>query len=157
MLPAEGREETLKKKIESLRKIMLKTKFGGNVPIVPVAAAVGADTEGKNHQGIENLISTLIDNVELPVRNLNGPFFYLIDHCFSVKGQGTVVTGTVIQGSVTPGQDIEFPELKTVKKIKSIQMFKKNVDKAIQGDRVGMLINQLESNQVISSKGRVIN
>ena len=29
-----------------------------------------------------------------------GPFIYSVDHCFSVKGHGTVMTGTVLSGSV---------------------------------------------------------
>lgn len=38
--------------------------------------------------------------VELPARRDSGPFFFSIDHCFPIKGQGTVVTGTVLSGTV---------------------------------------------------------
>jgi hypothetical protein len=38
--------------------------------------------------------------VELPARRDSGPFFFSIDHCFPIKGQGTVITGTVLSGSV---------------------------------------------------------
>ena len=119
-----------------------------NLAVVPIAAALGADTEGKNVVGIDSLIQTLLNTVEIPKRNSHGPFYYLIDHCFSMKGQGTVVTGTVIQGSIIAGQDVDFPELKSVKKVKSMQMFKKPIDKAMQGDRVGMLFTQLDAKQV---------
>lgn len=39
----------------------------------------------------------------MPVRNVQGNFLLLIDHCFKIKGKGTVITGTVIQGKVKPG------------------------------------------------------
>ena len=47
MLPKENRGEIIMKKIEAFRKVFEKTKFGGSVQIVPVAAAVGADEQGK--------------------------------------------------------------------------------------------------------------
>ena len=36
----------------------------------------------------------------LPSRDPNGPFIFSVDHCFGIKGQGTVMTGTVLSGSV---------------------------------------------------------
>lgn len=59
--------------------------------------------------------------------NKGDPFLFSIDHCFQIKGQGTVVTGTVLSGGCKVGDQIEFPELKVDKKIKSMQMFKKPV------------------------------
>lgn len=35
-----------------------------------------------------------------------------IDHCFSIKGQGTVMTGTILSGSVNIGDNVEIPALK---------------------------------------------
>ena len=43
MIPEENRAVILAKKIEGLRKVFSKTKFGSNLPIIPVAAMVGAD------------------------------------------------------------------------------------------------------------------
>ena len=42
-------------------------------------------------------------------------------------------------------QQIELPDLKVTKKVKSMQMFRKPVNKAIQGDRVGLCIAQLDA------------
>lgn len=81
-------------------------------------------------------------------RDCNLPFVYLIDHCFQIKGKGCVVTGTVIQGKIEKGMEIELPEINFKGKIKSIQRFKKAIDSASQGDRVGMLINNLNSELV---------
>ena len=61
-----------------------------------------------------------------------------VDHCFGIKGQGTIMTGTVLQGSVKVGDSVEISALKESRKVKSMQMFKKPVQSAKQGDRIGM-------------------
>ena len=55
---------------------------------------------------------------------------YAIDHCFQIKGQGTVMTGTVLSGQVKVGDTVELPMLRVEKKIKSMQMFRKPVQLA---------------------------
>lgn len=35
-----------------------------------------------------------------------------VDHCFSIRGQGTVMTGTVLQGSLAINDTVEIPALK---------------------------------------------
>lgn len=35
-----------------------------------------------------------------------------VDHCFSIKGQGTVMTGTILSGAVSIGDNVEIPALK---------------------------------------------
>lgn len=153
-IPAAEREEVIKKKTESLRKVFAKTKFGVNVPIIPISAMVNADETIKQSINIDLLLQTLLDEVQVPQRNSQGPFYFLIDHCFPIKGQGSVVTGTVIQGKVAIGDDVQFPQISETKKVKSIQMFKKNIDQAAQGDRVGMLFTQLDHNLVRSADSR---
>lgn len=37
----------------------------------------------------------------MPDRDASGPLVYAVDHCFSMRGQGTVMTGTVLSGSVS--------------------------------------------------------
>ena len=73
-----------------MQKVFSKTKFGQNVPIIPVSAIENEEFY------IEKLIDCLLDQIEIPKRNKEGPFYFLIDHCFPIKGKGSVVTGTVI-------------------------------------------------------------
>lgn len=35
-----------------------------------------------------------------------------VDHCFSIRGQGTVMTGTILSGSISLGDSVEIPALK---------------------------------------------
>jgi selenocysteine-specific elongation factor len=74
------------------------------------------------------------------------PFYYSIDHCFSIRGRGTVLTGTVLRGSVHLNQVLEFPTLgRLERKVKSMQMFQRNVAMAHAGDRVGICVTSLDS------------
>ncbi len=57
-----------------------------------------------------------------PKRTPDGKFFFAVDHCFPIKGQGTVLTGTVLNGSVKVNDVVELPELKVQKKVKSMQV-----------------------------------
>ena len=73
---------------------------------------------------------------------------FSIDHCFQIKGQGTVLTGTVLSGQVRVGDTIELPALRQEKKVKSMQMFRTPVQQARQGDRVGICVAQLDATLV---------
>jgi len=95
--------------------------------------------------GVSALVDELKARVALPERRHDGPLHFAIDHCFPIKGQGTVLTGTVLSGSLKIGQEIEFPELKQTRKIKSMQMFRKPVQSATQGDRLGVCVTQLDA------------
>ena len=73
------------------------------------------------------------------------PLLFAVDHCFSIRGQGTILTGTVLQGQVAVGQTVELPAQRMVKKVKSLQMFRRPVTEARCGDRVGVCIAQLDA------------
>ena len=46
------------------------------------------------------LAQVLSQQVFIPSRSPSGPFIFSVDHCFPIRGQGTVMTGTVLSGSV---------------------------------------------------------
>jgi selenocysteine-specific elongation factor len=54
-----------------------------------------------------------------------------------------VLTGTVLAGLVAINDTVDFPSIKTERKVKSIQVFHKPVDRAVQGDRIGICVTQL--------------
>jgi selenocysteine-specific elongation factor len=51
--------------------------------------------------GLQDLIETLQKFAFIPKRLVSSPFLFAVDHCFSVRGQGTVMTGTILQGTVS--------------------------------------------------------
>lgn len=136
--------------------LLRKTKFAENVQVVRVAAA---PREGPP-ANMDLLISCLINSIEeLPVRTSAPPLVYLVDHCFPIKGKGTVLTGTVVNGAMKVGDTIEIANLRITKKIKSMQSFHESVNYAVKGDRVALCVTQLASKLlergIISSPGAV--
>jgi selenocysteine-specific elongation factor len=58
------------------------------------------------------------------------------------------MTGTVLGGQVKAGDNIELPNLGVEKKVKSMQMFRKPVQAAHQGDRLGICVAQLDAGAI---------
>ena len=68
------------------------------------------------------------------------PLYYVYDHVFTLAGKGCVMTGTVLRGNVSVNDEIEFPLLHITRKVKSIQMFHKNINTVYKGDRAGICV-----------------
>lgn len=110
MIPEAERSTKIERVSNRIRKVFSTTKFAG-VPIVCTAAAVGGEkstgaaaaaslgpTSKAGTQGIDDLVELIKSKVVIPTRNYSAPFYYAIDHCFAIKGHGTVLTGTVLSG-----------------------------------------------------------
>ncbi|XP_068939917.1 selenocysteine-specific elongation factor [Petaurus breviceps papuanus] len=145
LLAEEKRQAAIDKMTRKMQKTLENTKFRGS-PVIPVAAKPGGPEapETETPQGISELIEILKSQASIPTRDPSGPFLMAVDHCFSIKGQGTVMTGTILSGSVNLGDSVEIPALKVVKKVKSMQMFHTPVTSAMQGDRLGICVTQFD-------------
>lgn len=79
------------------------------------------------------------------------------DHCFTIKGKGTVLTGTLTHGKLTVGDEIELPEYGITKPVKGIQIYRKQVKEVSKGDRAAVLVGQLNSEEIerclVTAKG----
>ena len=95
--------------------------------------------------GLDDLVEMLRRRARVPERDEAGPFFFAIDHCFPIRGQGTVVTGTALRGACRANDVVELPELGLEKKVKSMQMFRKAVKSIRCGDRAGLCLAQLDA------------
>lgn len=145
LLPSNKRQSAIEKMTKRLHKTLESTRFK-DCPVIAVAAKPGGpeapDTE--EPQGVPQLIELLKKQTYLPKRDPGGDLLMAVDHCFSIRGQGTVMTGTILQGSLAVNDTVEIPALKVTKKIKSVQMFRKPVSGAMQGDRVGVCVTQFD-------------
>ncbi|XP_057626234.1 selenocysteine-specific elongation factor isoform X4 [Chionomys nivalis] len=113
-LLAEGkRQAAIDKMTKKMQKTLENTKFRG-APVIPVAAKPGGPEapETEAPQGISELIELLKSQISIPARDPSGPFLMSVDHCFSIKGQGTVMTGTILSGTISLGDSVEIPALK---------------------------------------------
>mmetsp|Transcript_4601 Transcript_4601/g.8041 ORF Transcript_4601/g.8041 Transcript_4601/m.8041 type:complete len:384 (+) Transcript_4601:111-1262(+) len=175
LIPDEKREAKIEKVSKMLEGALSTTRFKGS-PIIPVSAIVGGDGKagvgGSNvetvvvegeHQvmGLDKLVDLIKRTTVLPERGdiANQPLYFAVDHCFPIKGQGTVLTGTVLNGSVSTGDTVEIPELLLERKVKSMQMFRKPVVHAEKGDRVALCLTNLNAKLlergVVASAGSV--
>jgi selenocysteine-specific elongation factor len=119
--------------IQNTRKTMKKTIFGENVRI----ACVSATSDPPNVSELVQLLDEIApDAIKARQDRDELPFLYLIDHCFPIKGQGTVITGTVLQGRAKVGDELELSAKNEIRKIKSMQMFH---------DPVGICLTQFDS------------
>ena len=77
-----------------------------------------------------------------------------IDHCFEVKGVGTVALGIVKRGEVTVHDKITaYPSGKEIE-VKSIQKNDEDVKSAFSGDRVGLALKNAKSDEI--TRGTVL-
>ncbi|KAF2069618.1 hypothetical protein CYY_009066 [Polysphondylium violaceum] len=142
-IPIETRQAKIDSVTSKLKKVLEKTCFKDS-PMIPFSANPN-NTNNDAPIGIELLMKELKRFVTIPKRNDQGDFLFEFDHCFQIKGQGSILTGTVLRGKVDVNQTIQIPILNIEKKVKSMQMFHKPIKRAIQGDRVGICVTQLNA------------
>ena len=83
--------------------------------------------------------------------NVGGAFRLMIQDVFTITGRGTVVTGRVKYGSVTIGERIVLRRTDGTDRevaVAGIEMFRKMMDTARQGDNVGLLLQGVGRNDV---------
>lgn len=80
---------------KKLHKTLENTKFA-QCPVVAIAAnptSLPNETQDApciEPIGVSHLIEKLKEVTFIPSRNTDGPFLFAIDHCFNIKGQGTL-------------------------------------------------------------------
>ncbi|CAJ1992643.1 SELB / selenocysteine-specific elongation factor [Leishmania donovani] len=135
-----------------LQQVFRRTRWP-TVAIVEVAAAPREVAGGIGHPlNTEAVLPQVLRAVDLAAlksakeseAERPAQFYMLVDHCFAVRGQGTVFTGTVVAGVVRVGDTVLVPELQTTRKVKGLQVFHKPVEMAQSGDRVGLCVAQFD-------------
>jgi len=85
------------------------------------------------------------------------PFLMAIEDIFSITGRGTVVTGRIERGRITPGEEVEvvgFRDEPIRTTVTSIEMFRKELDEGLPGDNVGLLLRGVKKEEV--ERGMVV-
>lgn len=100
-------------------------------PVFTVSAYTG--------QGISELRQALKELVQKAAeKNMRTPFRLPIDRVFSVDGFGTVVTGTLIEGSVSNGDMAEILPGGVQARVRNLQVHDRDVETAYAGQRVAI-------------------
>lgn len=115
----------------------LQGTFMENAPIIPVSALSG--------EGLEGLLDALIDITEGIDRKSDSGIFRLpIDRVFTMRGFGTVVTGTLTSGNVNVGDEVEILPQGILAKIRGIQIHGQTASTAEAGQRTAINLQGVE-------------
>jgi len=129
-------EETRLLAVEEVRELTNGTFLEG-APIVPCSAVTG--------EGIEALRKTIAEMARsLPRRSGHGIFRLPVDRSFSVKGFGTVVTGSVIGGSVRKGEEVEIVPGGRRATVRELEVHGEKVESAAAGHRLAINLAGVE-------------
>ncbi|MFW9886169.1 MAG: selenocysteine-specific translation elongation factor [Candidatus Thorarchaeota archaeon] len=102
----------------------------------------------KTGEGLDKLRDILHRRLEPPTRQKDGHFLMPIDHAFTVKGHGTVVTGTILRGALKTGETVQLSPQGDRSRIRSIQTFGEERIEASAGDRVGLNVPDIDHKMV---------
>jgi len=120
--------------------------------------AVSAVT-GEGLPDLTSAIDAVLSTIE-PKRDLGRPRLP-IDRAFTIAGAGTVVTGTLIDGSLTVGQKVEIIPAGLKSRLRGLQTHKAPVNVATPGSRVaanlvGIATSELQRGDVLTNPGWLI-
>ena len=133
---------------------LMKSTTLANAPVIAVSAVTG---EGLS--GLLSVIDELLLTAE-PRRDRGRPRL-AADRAFTIAGSGTVVTGTLIDGSLSVGEDVEIIPSGVKARLRGLQSHKTRVDTASPGSRVaanlvGVATSQLERGNVLTRPGWLV-
>jgi selenocysteine-specific elongation factor len=116
---------------------MVAGSFLEGAPIVPVSSITGA--------GLDDLRRELA-RVAAGVgeKNAAGYFRLPVDRVFSVKGFGTVATGTLISGSVAKEQEVEVYPAGRRLRVRGVQVHGSTAGRAVAGQRTAVNLADIE-------------
>jgi selenocysteine-specific elongation factor len=110
-------------------------------------------------RGLDELLQALMRAAErVRARQTAGPFRLPVDRVFTLKGIGTVVTGTLWEGSVSDGDEAVLLPPDRAVRVRNVQVHGREVEAALAGQRValnlpGIATGQIERGDVVVRAG----
>ena len=140
-------DEQWRELVEEEIREELKGTFLEEAPVQSVSALSGL--------GIDPL-KELIDRVtgEVRSRAAGGPLRLPLDRAFTIDGFGTVITGTILQGTVRVGDTIEVVPPGMEARVRNIQVHDQDAKEARAGQRVALNLSGAEKGQL--NRGAVV-
>ena len=121
--------------------------FLENAPCCRVSALTG--------DGLPQLVATICEQLKgISPKDADGPLRLPVDRHFTVSGFGTVVTGTLISGSVAGGDSVEVLPPGEVVRVREIQVHGRKTERASAGQRVALNLAGLDRARI--ERGAVI-
>jgi len=133
-------KEWLELALEDIRDFVQGT-FLQDAPVVPLSSVTG--------EGIPEFIQTLDQlAAKIPDRPPSDMFRLPIDRVFTMKGFGTVITGTLISGRVKTGETIMIYPSGITSKVRGIQVHNHSAAEAEAGMRTAINFQGLEKEAI---------
>ena len=112
-------------------------------PIIPVSSKTGA--------GLDQLQRELARlAAQVPAKDSSAVFRLPIDRVFTMKGFGTVVTGTLISGTVHKEQEVEVHPTGKRLRVRGVQVHGHSAEEAIAGQRTALNLAGVETTELAS-------
>ena len=120
----------------------LKGTFLEGAPVVKVSAATG--------QGLDELTDTIqqLMSDEVVAKDTQTIPRLPIDRAFTLSGFGTIITGTLISGTITREDVLEMYPIGKECKIRNIQVHGQNQDKCYAGQRVAINLSNVKKKEI---------
>jgi selenocysteine-specific elongation factor len=139
-------EEWLELVREDVR-MFLRGTFLEEAPVVPVSSLTGA--------GFPELLSTIGKTADEVEEGADVGLFRLpVDRVFTIKGFGTVVTGTLVSGKVGTGEEVEISPVGLRARVRGIQVHNRTVEMAEAGQRTAINLQGIDREMV--ERGHVL-
>lgn len=133
-------DEWLDAVIEDIKDYM-KGTFLENADIIPVSSVT--------REGLDDLVKSIEKIADEVTEKDADSFFRLpVDRVFTVSGFGTVITGTLISGTVHEGDKVEIYPSGKMSKIRDIQVHESTVKSAFAGQRVAMNLSNISVDEI---------
>ena len=134
---------------------LIETDIRAAVKDTVMSAAPIVRVSAKTRAGLESLISNLESLLEQkPPRSDLGRPRLPIDRVFSMSGFGTVVTGTLLDGQLAVGDEVEILPSGQNGRVRGLQSHKKKEDRAVPGSRTAVNISGVETESI--QRGEVV-
>lgn len=128
-------------------KELVKGRFLEDAPIIPVSSTTGENIDLLREQIKRNA-------AEITERSREGIFRLPVDRVFTIKGFGTIVTGTCISGNVRAGEEAEVYPFGKKARIRTVQAYHEDVREAGAGQRVALNLQGIEKQEI--ERGAII-
>src|SRR5262245_53548452 len=123
-------EEWLAMVSQDVRGAVAGTFLDG-APLVPVSTKTGAGLDGLR-------AAIAAQALALPPRTPAGVFRMPVDRVFTMKGFGTVVTGTILGGGVAVGDELAVLPSGRAARVRGLEVHGAPVERAIAGHRAAL-------------------
>lgn len=119
----------------------VKGSFLEGAPVVAVSSETG--------EGLDDLRKALVEAAaRAQAKDARGFARLPIDRAFSMKGFGTVVTGTLVSGTIAREDELELYPTGRKLRVRGLQVFGKSVNKAAAGQRTAVNVADIEPGEI---------